>query len=800
MNAYSGNFYTTAEERRQYLLRGLPKPHKLRSLRSQLRSIRSVGRALEEWLAEVACRSVAGRKESAYKAIDQKKLLSIRDVARRRMSLLTSPTKEHYIKNRSLDNRTNRFEGMVRAMSDDHLASSTGFEKAHTQLTATGSMYLHQTAEPNKLDYCSVSDDLSADTDVDKNGDVVNAHQSEASCWTKYNDFMTSLIEDVDKYRRSLVWTRVFAACDEMMRKKKNGLKRVISGTSKLLKSTTRGVYLAAVIYKDGKLLCTNDDCIPMLSVDEAVTTISSEHHYWLLKMSWCWQYIIGLIDSNPSHYDNSESLTFRSKLMNAVSAMRSALGLDNIGHLHYVPVIHEDTVFLVTVRFLDLDQQIQGVNLKWVSFQKVLRKKWPSPAQNALVREVLNIVSFYRSSKVTLKRGLYLCYMKLCCSLNAIHVVVPNNLPSFLPHVFVRDNPDVTEEEWQFLKALDQNPDSIPSSNQIKFQTDISTAIHTLFHDLDIDSDIVPGHRLYHAEILKPNDQISVLLILPRPDDVCSAPSGNRQMVQSRLHNKCDTLPIAAFETIHLSTYQPEFFTAYCRLSIFLEHYLMVCQYQQRKCLLENDVRVYKTLHEGISQYQKKLDEIWKKSRWISRIASEARAKRINPSHNAVPLSRILAPTKRRISEDDAQKREDTDEENGEVSNRPQPGSSESLDRLYQKSYANSGLYQSGTLEVDNPSVDWSNRREKQSPSEMISVYTAYECDSNDGTPIHLTIQQNTTSTEVVKLVLEQVAKKSRSPSDSTEASNDSCNFCLVVVVGTRERRLKDNFALCRI
>ncbi|VDO13944.1 unnamed protein product [Haemonchus placei] len=100
--------------------------------------------------------------------------------------------------------------------------------------------------------------------------------------------------------------------------------------------------------------------------------------------------------------------------------------------------------------------------------------------------------------------------------------------------------------------------------------------------------------------------------------------------MVQPRLHNKCDTLPIAAFETIHLSTYQPEFFTAYCRLSIFLEHYLMVCQYQQRKCLLENDVRVYKTLHEGISQYQKKLDEIWKKSRWISRIASEARAKRI--------------------------------------------------------------------------------------------------------------------------------------------------------------------------
>ncbi|VDO37231.1 unnamed protein product [Haemonchus placei] len=159
----------------------------------------------------------------------------------------------------------------------------------------------------------------------------------------------------------------------------------------------------------------------------------------------------------------------------------------------------------------------------------------------------------------------------------------------------------------------------------------------------------------------------------------------------------------------------------------------------------------------------------------------SESISTLLSPSHNAVPLSRILAPTKRRISESDAQKREDTDEENGEVSNRPQPGSSESLDRPYQGSHTNSGL---------KIMIKFKNRY-------LVCIRVVHK----KSTILQLNGQiEKANKAQVVKLVLEQVAKKSRSPSDSTEAANDSCNFCLVVVVGTRERRLKDNFALCRI
>lgn len=165
---------------------------------------------------------------------------------------------------------------------------------------------------------------------------------------------------------------------------------------------------------------------------------------------------------------------------------MHHALGIKDIGHLYYLPVTYENSIFLVTVRFLDQHQQVQvysiekrlskgkifqGLTLRWLTFDKLLRKKMASPAVDALTKETVNILNFFESSQIPLKRygyqvsndkmvtngnfrGLYLCYMKLHSSLNTIRVVVPDNLPSMLPFVHVRDNPHVTKEEWQWVKV----------------------------------------------------------------------------------------------------------------------------------------------------------------------------------------------------------------------------------------------------------------------------------------------------------------------------------------------------------
>ncbi|KAK5986982.1 hypothetical protein GCK32_005145 [Trichostrongylus colubriformis] len=711
----------------------------------------------------------------------------------RHMHQLYLTDKERHTKGTPTNDSEPNSRRSVCAMSDAFPACSSGSDKVDMHLSTRRPLLARQTDH-------EVS---SFDSDVSTKSEVIPNHLSEESCWKNRKHDITRLSEEVAKYRRSLVWTRVFSINDEALTKGKNGVKRLVNGASKLLKNATRGVHLASIIYKDGKILCTNDDCIPTLSVDEDVTTISSGNHQWLLKTSWCWEYASALIGSNPNNYDNSECLAFRSKLMNAVLSMRSLLGLDNIGHLHHVPVIHGETIFLITVRFLDFDHHVQGYNLKWSPFEKLLSRKGNSLAQTGLARDAEHITNFYRNSRMTFRRGLYLCYMKLSCSLNAIHVAVPSSSPSFLPFVLVRDDPNVTKEEWQYIEATDIDRGFAASTSQAKFRKDISSAIYTLFHNLDIDSDIVQGHRLYHAEILKPSDDISVILVLPRPADVCSAPSGLSEIAQPLLHKNCETLPIAAFEIIHQSTYQPEFFTMYCRLSIFLEHYLMVCQYQLRNCLLENDVRVYKTLHEDICKFQEKLDKIWNESRWISRIATEAREKHVS-STSTVPLNKILAPNNRLSNVSSQEKKSFKTEKIGV----PTTSSEESRvpsERLLQQNPAELSLYQRGSIEfgdiADNThSPDSSHSKDQPTTNEIISVYTAYDCDLHDGAPIHLTIQKNTTSLEVVRLVLERVPRVSPSSKDTFEAANESSNFCLVVVVGTRERRLKDDFVLCRI
>ncbi|KAK6062324.1 hypothetical protein COOONC_00034 [Cooperia oncophora] len=192
---------------------------------------------------------------------------------------------------------------MVRAMSDAHLAPSSSSDKVDSHRNSRSSLFPRQTASEN--DDSSGADELSPDS-----GDKKPAASIEANCWENHNESIARLLEEVGKYRRSLVWTRVFSTSDDLMTKKKNGIKKITSGTTKFVKNTTRGLYLASIIYKNGKILCTNDDGIPTLCVDDAVTTISGEHHHWLIKMSWCWEYISGLIDSNSNNNDNSECLT----------------------------------------------------------------------------------------------------------------------------------------------------------------------------------------------------------------------------------------------------------------------------------------------------------------------------------------------------------------------------------------------------------------------------------------------------------------------------------------------------------
>lgn len=676
--------------------------------------------------------------------------------------------------------------------------------------------------------------------------------------WSDRQESMNKLMEDVEKHRQSLVWQRVFPM-EVNGKKRKNGFRELFSASTKLSKHVNHGVYLAALIYTEGKVLVTVDDCVPIVPVDENVTTVSKDDHHWLIKMSMCWDQINGLMDVNPSAYSNNVSLSFRNKLINAAFSMQEALGIRNIGHIHYMPLIYDNCFFLLTVRFIEPSVTFQTITLRWMPFNKLLRKKMPTTAIDSMTKQLLNILNFYEASQIQLQRGLYVGYLKLHSSLNSIRVVVPDVLPSMLPFTRVRDNPHLTREEWEWIKSIDMNENFYATKAQERIHSDMAHAIHRLLNELDIDPDLVPGTRLYHAEIVQPDENTTILLILPRSDDVCSVPTGsskNTEYMESK--RQCNSVPMPVFDMIHFLTYQTSFLTSYCKLSIFLEHFMMISQFEQRKCLLENDSKVYRNQTEILTEFQKRLEEIWQNARWISRVASEARDKHVKVSRNAIPLTRFMTALPRNPEEVRKEENEresfrkiqqrrrlrlellgdrlasrDTDDDTDEeyefvMSNDPNPRSNgflkseqprsalnspqqsyRDIDSVYRRrrkvstdlalALSNTSLNNLSSIEEKNLTPDRPQIKEDKIFLESINVIVGYECQVPKGTKIALSVTQSTEAGEVVNFVVEQIAK-SAAGSENDITLSDSSELCLVAAIGQRERRLKNETVIQRL
>ncbi|CAJ0583148.1 unnamed protein product, partial [Mesorhabditis spiculigera] len=616
---------------------------------------------------------------------------------------------------------------------------------------------------------------------------------------------ISAISDQIDKHRNSLVWQRVFPSNDANGKKRRTGLKELFTASSKFSKNLQRGCYLATIIYTEGKLACTVDDCLPIIEVDESITTVNRDDFHWLMKLSVCWDQLPVLLDYNQNAYSNTNSLNFRAKLIAAAQSMHSALGLKDIGRLYQQPIVHENCIFLVTVRFVTDMSYVQALTLRWMSFDKLLRKKTPCTALDALNKNIVTVMNFFEACQISLKRGLYLGYLKLQSAINCARVVVPDSLPTVLPFVKVRDNPHVTEEEWNWIKAIDQNEAIDPSEFQKTMHSQLCNASNALLQDLDVDPDLVPGHRLYRAEVLQPHADVSIILLLPKPEEVCAAPTGSPghgEFVESR--RGCYSLPIPVFEIAHLGTYQPEFLALYCRLSIFVEYFMMISQHEQRKSMLENDAKVYQKQYEVLAGF--------------SRIASTARDK--NSTHMAVPLCRLMAPLHAGSSEDVAdvgyhsdQSTDKTDCDRPVARVRPQSHAGsprigakildiEPLQLSRNRPSTIQPVTSSTVCKVPGSPGSHSLDSRKHIPSSChIKIFAAYDCGLPEGTSVRLSISPNTTSMEVVSYVVEQLAKAAAKVKRLDDVDlPDANDFCLASVVGAKEKRLKEDHPVLRL
>uniref|UniRef100_A0A914L9Y1 Probable inactive acireductone dioxygenase n=1 Tax=Meloidogyne incognita TaxID=6306 RepID=A0A914L9Y1_MELIC len=216
-------------------------------------------------------------------------------------------------------------------------------------------------------------------------------------------------------------------------------------------------LYLATLFYtENGRILCTVDDCLPVICVDENFTGngLNPDEFHWLLKLSLCWNQLKQLQNALLSCNTASANCSIRIRLLEAASAMHNALGVKDIGRLHYVPLQPrpDNDVMLAA----------QGLALRWMRLSKFLIRRQGCSVMESLKHEMLPILNFYESSLISLKPGLYLAYLKLQSSLNCVNVLIPENFTSILPFAKIRSNNFLTQQEWMLLQSLNFNNNGI--------------------------------------------------------------------------------------------------------------------------------------------------------------------------------------------------------------------------------------------------------------------------------------------------------------------------------------------------
>lgn len=432
----------------------------------------------------------------------------------------------------------------------------------------------------------------------------------------------------------------------QQRRQVRKSIKNLFTPAPKFQKNMKRGVFLASLLYNEDKILVTPEETLPILEVDETYPSSLHTDFHWLMKVACTWEDVKPLrqdMEKSPS----SSNVHLRSRLLQAVEQMQTALGIQDLGQLFYKPIKDtEGTIVLCTVKHIADTKGMVPLSVRWLPLSKIQRKlsnsssetTEPPGASEILLSSLQEMINYNQTSGTCLSRGLYFGYIKLKSSVDLIRVLVPQKAPNVLPHCRIRENPHVSLEEWKWLNILKSNDKSeTPTEVQLKFQRSLSSAARSLLQQLDIPVSQMDSHRIYDVEVIELSPDVSFILILPPVESVCSV-AGQTDELTSR--TDCIPLPVQIFEMIHMTTYQKNFISRYSRLSSILEMANMVAQQAHREAFSSAEVASAKCRLNQLQEFQSQVDNIWRGMRWIMDVLTFARDKQVN---GGIPLSIVL-------------------------------------------------------------------------------------------------------------------------------------------------------------
>ncbi|XP_039991816.1 ankyrin repeat and fibronectin type-III domain-containing protein 1 [Xiphias gladius] len=509
-------------------------------------------------------------------------------------------------------------------------------------------------------------------------------------------------------------------------------LKHLFNSSNKFVKTLKRGIYLATVFYHKDSLLVTAEDQIPIVEVDDSYSSSLMQDFLWFTKLSCMWEDVRWLRQSMSVSMSSSSTLQARHKMLTAAGQLQNLLGTHNLGRVHYEPIKdRHGNVLLVTIR--DTESQHSLFSGKWMQVTKLQsqRKSLSTPeepyALDILIITIQDILAYQRRSTHRLAPGLYLGYLKLSSSVDQIKVLVSQRTPSMLCHARIRDNANVSREEWDWIQTLsavgdkdhtrEESEEAEPraESHAPLLYYELQTAIKSLLNHINLPLHQARHFRLYSQEVVELGHGVSFLLLLPAADDVCSAPGQSNPYtpLSGFLH-----LPLQMFDLVHFCSYKEKFINLYCRLSSVLDLDALITQQALREAITDSEVATAKQRHQLILDYIQQLDEMRRDLRWITDALQYARYKQ---PRGGVPIT-CLVDTNAPESNSSQQK---TDSTSSTMDYLPTPSPSPELRRRKAISESLLGSDEDGSSEVFLPTDSDYDSSDALSPRELDLLYS---------------------------------------------------------------------------
>lgn len=191
------------------------------------------------------------------------------------------------------------------------------------------------------------------------------------------------------------------------------------------------------------------------------------------------------------------------------------------------------------------------------------------------------------------------------------------------------------------------------PSESQEMFLDQIACGARRLFKEMEIPLESVVAHRIYDLEVIELNNDVSFIMICPPAEQACSVPGQKEILLQK---GDLLSLPIQAFEMIHLQTYHNNILNKYSKLSCVLELDVALATHSHREAFSCTELQTAKERLTKLEDLQNSLNTVWKAERWLMDLIGFARDKDKNTPSSGILLKYILDKTPSQICTDTAE------------------------------------------------------------------------------------------------------------------------------------------------